>query len=113
MAVDRYDIVITRENENAELTLEALAMRAGVHPTLVQRFVELDLLQPTRASADLRFDSSMLVRLRMIGRLRRTLGVNCAGVAIILDLLERMSALRRENEWLRAREHGGSEIDGN
>jgi hypothetical protein len=35
-------------------------------------------------------------RLKMIGRLREQLGINVAGIAVILDLLERITALQNE-----------------
>ena len=108
MPLQRYEIVITHEEDNDELTLEGLAQRAGVHPALVERFVQLDLLQPVDGGPNPHFEFSALIRLRMICRLRRTLGINCAGVAVIFDLLDRLSAVRRENEELHARENGGS-----
>ena len=43
-------------------------------------------------------------RLRMIMRLRRDTGVNLAGIGMILDLLDRLRALERENQWLRAQQ---------
>jgi hypothetical protein len=35
-------------------------------------------------------------------RLRRDLGANLPGVAVILDMLDRIAALQREIRWLRA-----------
>ena len=103
MAVRRYDLVLCR-HEPQQLTLEMLASRAGLHPALVQRFVELGLIeavewQGTRSL----FDASAIPRLRMIGRLRESLGINLAGVAVVLDLLDKFCALQRENETLRNR----------
>jgi chaperone modulatory protein CbpM len=109
MPFQTYDIIIAQKtHDQDELTLEALAMRAGVHPSLVERFIQLDLIQPVRGGPDPHFDYAALIRLRVIGRLRRTLGINSAGVAVIFDLLDKLSALRRENESLRSREYGGS-----
>ena len=109
MSLRAYDIVIAQKtHEEDELTLEALALRAGLHPSLVERFIQLDLIQPVRSGPDPHFDYSALIRLRVICRLRRTLGINCAGVAVIFDLLDKLSALRRENELLRSGEYGGS-----
>jgi DNA-binding transcriptional MerR regulator len=108
MPLQRYDIIINHEQETDELTLEALAQRAGVHPSLIERFVQLGLIQPVGGRADLHFAYSSLIRLRMICRLRQSLGINCAGIAVIFDLLDKLSALSRENESLHAREHGGS-----
>lgn len=49
------------------------------------------------------FDIECVLRLRKIERLRRDLGVNTTGAAVILDLLDRMITLQRENESLIAR----------
>jgi chaperone modulatory protein CbpM len=103
MAAPRYDIVLCRR-EAQQLTLEALAARTDIHPALVERFVEFGLIEPIEwEGATTLFDVSAIARLRMIGRLRESLGINLAGIAVILDLLDRMCALQRENE----RQHSG------
>ena len=103
MAVQRYQIVLRRQ-ERQQLTLDALAASAGMHPALVEHFVELGLIEPIeRAGAWSVFDVSAVPRLRMIGRLRESLGINLAGVAVILDLLDKFCALQRENDVLRSR----------
>ena len=103
MAVQRYDIILYRR-ERQQLSLDALAARAGMHPTLVKRFVECGLIEPIgREGRAVVFDVSAVPRLRLIGRLRESLGINVAGVAVILGLLERFSALQHENETLRSR----------
>ncbi len=101
MTVRRYELVLCR-NERQQLTLDTLASLAGMHPALVEQFVEFGLIEPVqREGARLFFDPSAVPRLRMIGRLRASLGINLAGVAVILDLLDRVCALQRENETLR------------
>ena len=45
MAVQRYDIVLCRR-EAQQLTLDTLAAHAGMHPALVERFVEFGLIEP-------------------------------------------------------------------
>ena len=84
MTAPRYEIVLVRR-EPQQLTLETLAAHAGFHPALVERFV----------------DVSAVPRLRTIGRLRESLGINLAGIAVIVDLLDRFCALQRANESLR------------
>ena len=103
MTVRRYDIVLLRR-EPQKLTLDALASRAGMHPTLVERFVEFGLIEPIeQEGTTLFFDPSAIPRLRMIGRLRESLGINLSGIAVIQDLLDRLCALQLENEALRGR----------
>jgi len=103
MAARRYEIVLCRQ-EGQQLTLDALAARAGMHPELVERFVECGLIEPMgREGAAWVFDPSAVARLHMVGRLREGLSINVAGVAVILNLLDRYCALQRENETLRIR----------
>ena len=90
--------------EPEQLTLEGLAACAGVHPALIERFVEYGLLEPSaRTGTQWLFDTACIARLRMIERLRRDLGANLAGIAVILDLRDRLSTLQREVEQWRRR----------
>lgn len=103
MTVRRYDIVLLR-NEGQRLTLDSLALRAGMHPALVERFVECGLIEPVEwEGGTLLFDISTIKRLRTIRRLRESLGINLAGIAVTLDLLDKLCALQRENESLRSK----------
>jgi hypothetical protein len=95
-------VVIPYRSE--ELTLDVLARRAGIHPLLAQRFVEFGLVQSVRQEDQvLFFDVGEIPRLRMINRLREVLGINLAGVEVVLNLLDKLSALQRENESLRCK----------
>jgi DNA-binding transcriptional MerR regulator len=86
------------------LTLEGLAACTGVHPARIEAFVQYGLLEPSaRMGTQLLFDPACIARLRMIERLRRDLGANLAGIAVILDLLERLTSLQREVEQWRRR----------
>lgn|SRR5215510_11181979 len=109
MSVRHYEIVLCRR-EREELTLEALASSAGLHPAHVERFVELGLLDPVEvAGKEMIFDTSAILRLRRIERMRREIGINLNGIAVILDLLDRLRALQHESEWLRGRRESGGE----
>ena len=88
--------------EGELVTLDGLAAREGLHPTLIERFVEYGLIEPVeRAGAHMLFDVDCVARVRKIERLRRHLGTNLASVAVILDLLDRLSKLEQEIERLR------------
>ena len=88
--------------EGERLTLDGLAARTGLHPTLIEQFVEYGLIEPVeRAGAHMLFDLDCVARVRKIERLRRHLGTNLASVALILDLLDRLSKLEQEIERLR------------
>jgi DNA-binding transcriptional MerR regulator len=88
--------------EGELVTLDGLAARTGLHPTLIERFVEYGLIEPVeRAGAHMLFDLDCVARVRKIERLRRHLGTNLSSVAVILDLLDRLSKLEQEIERLR------------
>jgi len=97
----RTDVVAV-SNQEEVLTLDMLALRAGIHPAQVRQFVDFGLVQAIRRQDTvLLFDASTVPRLRVINRLRKDLGINLEGVAVVLDLLEKLRALQRENELLR------------
>jgi chaperone modulatory protein CbpM len=97
----RYPIVLRRV-EHEQVTLDTLAASVELHPTLVECFVECGLLEPDeRTGAHMLFNVTCIARLRTIIRLRRDLGANLPGIAVILDMLDRLAALERENAWLR------------
>lgn len=49
------------------------------------------------------FDIQYVVTLRRAARLHRDLGIDWAGIALVLDLLEERERLRQENEMLQRR----------
>lgn len=88
--------------ERERLTLDDLAERTGLHPALVERFIEYGLIEAAEdVGAESLFDLNCVSRLRKIERLRHELGANLASVAVILDLLDRMNTLQKEVERLR------------
>jgi DNA-binding transcriptional MerR regulator len=90
--------------EPEQLTLEDLAACVGMPPARLEYFVEYGLLEPrARTGTQWLFDPACIARLRMIERLRRDLGANLAGIAVILDLLDRLTTLQREVEQWRRR----------
>ena len=87
------------------LTLEALARRAHMHPDLVERYVELGLIHPCEGEGpSLVFEPSTVLRLGAVNRLRQSLGINMAGIAVVLDLIDQICALQDENRRLRRRQ---------
>jgi DNA-binding transcriptional MerR regulator len=103
MRKPRAPITLSR-TEPEQLTLDGLAACTGVHPALIQHFVEYGLLEPSaRTGTQWLFDAACIARLRMIERLRRDLGANLAGIGVILDLLDRLTSLQREVEQWRRR----------
>jgi DNA-binding transcriptional MerR regulator len=93
-----------RHSAPEQLTIEHLAACTGLHPARIEAFVEYGLIEPVaRKGPQWLFDTVCIARLRMIERLRRDLGANLAGIAVILDLLDRLTTLQREVEQWRRR----------
>lgn len=79
------------------LTLEVVAETVGAKRSVVMRLVERGLIDTVESDADEpRVPRRMVIQLRRMQRLRRDLGVNYAGAAVICDLVERIKQLNRE-----------------
>jgi chaperone modulatory protein CbpM len=88
------------------LDLLAFAAAAGLHPELVRRLVALGAIDAScDSSGDLWFAPSQLAAVARIQRLRAGLGLNYASIGLVLDLLDRITAL--EAALRRARREGG------
>jgi MerR family transcriptional regulator, heat shock protein HspR len=67
------------------------------HPQTLRMYERLGLVEPQRTDTNMRlYSADDIEKLRQIQRLTQDLGVNLAGVQVILDLLERISEMRRE-----------------
>ena len=95
------------------LTLSELAYLSRLHPELIARFVDLGLLEPSarKNTGELLFDSEAVLTARKIWRLRQQLGINYAGIGLVLDLLDRIEDLENEINRLRSLLNFDSLID--
>src|SRR5207245_10635466 len=85
--IDKTQELILWRTEHSLLTLEDLANAAGLHPELVEKFVGYGLLEPSaNTGSHPLFPASSVERLRCILRLRRDLGVNLEGGAVVLEM---------------------------
>ena len=69
----------------------------------LHRLRDQGLIMGHEASGELRYSEEEVARLRRIRRLRRDLGVNLAGVEVILRLLEHLEIMQQELEQERKR----------
>lgn len=77
------------------LTLEQLSHACGVQTDWIVSLVEESIIEPQGDEIHLwRFSGTSLVRVRSAQRLQRDLGVNLAGIALALDLMEELENLR-------------------
>lgn len=80
-------------------TISAVAELFDIHPQTLRLYEREGLLEPSRSVGNTRlYEDSDLERLEMILSLTRELGVNLAGVEIILNMREKMSQMQREFE---------------
>ncbi len=86
----------TPSDEPVYLTSVAARM-CGLHPQTLRLYERLGLVQPHRVGNSKRlYSEADIARLRRIQRLTQQMGVNLAGVEIILRLLERIEQMNRE-----------------
>ena len=84
------------------LTLDVIAETVGAKRSLVVRLVQQGLIETVDSGAEEPLvPRRVVVQLRRMQRLRRDLGVNFAGAAVILDLVRRIEQLNRELADLR------------
>ncbi len=71
----------------------------GVHPQTLRQYERLGLVIPSRAGAKNRLYSELDIRrVQRIQRLTQEMGVNLAGVELILRLLDEMDDVRKDME---------------
>jgi len=77
--------------------ISAVAEMYGIHPQTLRLYEREGLLKPSRTEGNTRlYTDADLQRLEFILSLARDLGVNIAGIAIILQMRERMEAMQKE-----------------
>lgn len=79
--------------------ISVAARLVNMHPQTLRYYERAGLVHPTRSRGRIRLYSQRDIdRLRKISRLTDELGVNLAGVDVILRLTERLDLLEREIE---------------
>ena len=80
-------------------TISAVAELYDIHPQTLRLYEREGLLLPSRSVGNTRlYEDSDLERLEIILSLTRELGVNLAGVEIILNMRAKMDQMQREFE---------------
>ena len=77
--------------------ISAVAEMYEIHPQTLRLYEREGLLKPSRTEGNTRlYTDEDLERLEFILSLARDLGVNISGIAIILQMRERMETMQRE-----------------
>src|SRR5882762_6558502 len=80
-------------------TISAVAEQYNLHPQTLRLYEREGLLKPSRSDGNTRlYTDEDLERLEVILHLTRDLGVNLAGVEIILNMRNRMETMQKQIE---------------
>jgi len=106
--------MVRRRRETRFVMISTVAERFGVHPQTLRMYEREGLLTPVRSAGNTRlYDEDTIKRLETILFLTRELGVNLAGVEVILNLRRQMNDMQLEVDRLlqvvreELRERGG------
>jgi len=86
------------ENEDQEprYVISVAARMIGVHAQTLRYYERMGLIEPSRSQGNIRlYSMSDIERVRRVKSLMNDLGVNLAGIEVILRLAERMAEMEQ------------------
>ena len=87
----------TKRKSKGAYMISAVAEMYDIHPQTLRLYEREGLLKPSRSEGNTRlYTEEDLERLEFILNLARDLGVNIAGIAIVLQMRERMEEMNRQ-----------------
>ncbi|MEO7144055.1 MAG: helix-turn-helix transcriptional regulator [Bryobacteraceae bacterium] len=87
------------KKSKAAYMISSVSEQYQIHPQTLRLYEREGLLKPSRSDGNTRlYTAEDLERLEVILQLTRELGVNLAGVEIILNMREKMSAMQKQIE---------------
>lgn len=97
---DQIETVEAERSTRSLLRLDEVCARLGIGRDLLEVCLRWNVIEPIQAEpeGDLLLTESGVERIQRALRLHHDLGINWPGVAVILDLLDRLAALERELE---------------
>src|SRR5881398_616482 len=88
---------MTKRRSKGAYMISSVAEMYGIHPQTLRLYEREGLLKPSRTEGNTRlYTDEDLQRLEFILNLARDLGVNISGIAIILQMRERMEEMQRQ-----------------
>jgi MerR family transcriptional regulator, heat shock protein HspR len=86
-----------RDRQPKYVMISAVSERFDIHPQTLRLYEREGLITPARSRGNTRlYDEETLDRLEQILTLTRDLGVNLAGVEVILNLRDQMARMKKE-----------------
>jgi len=90
---------VAKQKGKAGYMISAVAEKYGIHPQTLRMYEREGLIKPSRSEGNTRlYTDEDLERLEVVLELTRELGVNLAGVEIILNMREKMAAMQKQIE---------------
>ena len=87
----------TKRKSKGAYMISAVAEMYEIHPQTLRLYEREGLLRPSRSDGNTRlYTDEDLQRLEFILSLAREMGVNMAGIAIVLQMRERMEEMNRQ-----------------
>jgi MerR family transcriptional regulator/heat shock protein HspR len=88
-----------KKKSRAGYMISAVAEMHQVHPQTLRLYERVGLLKPSRSEGNTRlYTETDLERLGVILTLTREMGVNLAGIEIILNMREKMAEMQKQME---------------
>jgi len=88
---------MAKRKKQGAYMISAVAEMYDIHPQTLRLYEREGLLKPSRTEGNTRlYTDEDLERLELILSLARDLGVNISGIAIILQMRERMDEMQRQ-----------------
>ena len=90
-----------RKPDQKFVMISVVSERYGIHPQTLRLYEREGLIKPARSAGNTRlYDEEAIRRLEIILTLTRDLGVNLAGVEVILNMREQMEKMQGEVDRL-------------
>ena len=85
------------DNEEPRYVISIAARMLGVQTHTLRYYEKIGIMEPSRSRGNIRlYSDSDIARLRRVKALMEDLGVNLAGVEVILRMAERMTELQHQ-----------------
>ena len=89
--------MVRRQRKKAAYMISAIAESYGIHPQTLRLYEREGLLKPSRTEGNTRlYSEEDIERLELILNLTRDMGVNLAGVEVVLHLREKMERMQKQ-----------------
>ena len=86
-----------RRRKSKYLMISAVAERFDIHPQTLRLYEREGLITPKRSDGNTRlYDEETMRRLEIVLALTREMGVNLAGVEVVLNMREQLDKMRGE-----------------